>query len=237
MMVRKIAVERGAFVLRQLLPQVAADVPLREQFQFAPQQRLVIGRQHARARCELPPQQRVDRVAKQVIRVVGVERAQVGGRPEVGQQQEAALDVLRQDLRRVHSRFVHQRCDVHERPAVLARRRRVHRDQCLRSGRQRMRRPQCHAEVAAKACILGRGRQRERLRLQHLAPATRRGGGSAGRRREGSSNEVGLGCERRIKPGRKSRRASVPDGHRHIGLGTSVGLECFILANRLWLHS
>jgi hypothetical protein len=78
-------VERDAFVLRKLLPQVASDVPFREQFQFAPQQRFVIGRKHARTGRELPPQQRVDRVLKQVIRVVRVERAQVRGWPEVGQ--------------------------------------------------------------------------------------------------------------------------------------------------------
>ena len=113
--------------------------------------------------------------------------------PEVGQQQEAALEVLREHLRRVHARVAQQRGDVHERPAVLLRRRRVHRDQRRRAGRERVRRLQRHAEIAAKARIVRRRRKRERAAsastcASQSASAARRGVGG----REDSSDEVRL---------------------------------------------
>ncbi len=170
------------------------------------------------------------------IRVVGVERAQVGGRPQVGQQKETALDVLRDDLRRVHAR----------RRASALRRARMAGN--LRAAAARpwrsafARRAPARAEPRAS-----RGSSGESLRPRTPAPArtpanaapspaTRRGGGIAGRRREDSSNEVGLSCRTPAKPGRKSRRRH-DHGHRRTGLAASVGLECFILANWLWLHS
>ncbi len=93
-------------------------------------------------------------------------RADRSSGPGPSQQQEAALDILGDHHRDVDTCVEHQPGDMDERPAVLARRRRIHRDQRHRRRRQRVRCRQCHAEIAAKACIRRCGRERELLRLQ-----------------------------------------------------------------------
>ena len=66
---------RRARPVVERVPQVARDIPLGEQIELAAQQRLVVRRQHAFARGELPADQRVDRVEVQRVGVAGVERA------------------------------------------------------------------------------------------------------------------------------------------------------------------
>ena len=80
-------------------------------------------------------------------------------RAEVGEQQEAAVEVLREDRGRVHAGVGQQRGNVHERAAILLRRRRVHRDQRRAPARARGV-GERDAEIAAKARVGGRGRER-----------------------------------------------------------------------------
>ncbi len=196
---------------------MTADIPLRKQFQLAAQQSLVVWRQHAFARGELPAQQRVRGVAKELVGVAGIERAQICGRAQVGQQQEAAREILRENLRRIESGVAHQRSDVHERPAILARRRRIHRDQRRGSRRHCSRRLQRHAEIAAEARILRRWRQCELLRTQGF------------RQPFGQEDEARIGGRKTHGQRRNARTASKPARL----LQELVGLECGILANRL----
>jgi len=65
---------------------------------------------------------------EQFVRVALVERGEVSRRAEVGEQQEAVLQVLRQHARCVQACLVQQGSDTHERPRVLLRRRGVHGD-------------------------------------------------------------------------------------------------------------
>ena len=147
---------------------MATDIPFRKQLQFAPQQGIVVGRQYIRPRGELPFDQRIDGVAKEVVRIVGIECAQIGGRTQVGQQQEAALDILCENTGGIDARFQHQRGDMHERAAILLWRRRIHQDQRCSPRGKHMRCAKRDAEITAKACVRRRGRQRECLRMQGL---------------------------------------------------------------------
>ena len=82
-------------------PQCSRDVPVGEQLELAAQQRLVVRRQRAGARRALPLHERVDRVVEERVRRAVVERREVRRRAEVGEQQEAALEVLREHARRI----------------------------------------------------------------------------------------------------------------------------------------
>ena len=65
---------------------------------------------------------------------------EIGARAEVGEEQEAALEIVPRALRGAWTPArAQQRRDVHERPAVLHRRRRVHRDQRRVSAPRRVR--------------------------------------------------------------------------------------------------
>ena len=61
-----------------------------KQLALAPQQRLVVRRQHAGPARELPVDERVDRVAEERVGVGLVERGEIRRRAEIGEQQEAA---------------------------------------------------------------------------------------------------------------------------------------------------
>ncbi len=149
--------QRIALCFGKRLLQVLADIPFRKKIQLAPQQRLVVGRQLARARRELPAAQRVGSVGEELRRVLRVERLQVGGGAEIGEQQEARCEVLRQDLGRVHAGRAQQGGDVDERPAVLLVGRSVHDDVAAAVGEPR-------APVAPEAGVLGSAFQGEAKR-------------------------------------------------------------------------
>ncbi len=139
------ALGRDAFVL--------LEVPVGEQLQFAPEQGVVVGRQHAGARGELPGQQGVERL--QVARVVGggvlrLDLFHHGLLPQIGQQHEALGLIPGQDVGHQQAGLVHESRHLHEGAAVLALGRRVHDDAAVaRHG--------VDAQVAAETRV-GRGR-------------------------------------------------------------------------------
>ena len=111
---------------------LALDAPDGEQVELAPQQRVVVGRQLARVAARLPLDQRGDRVAHQRIGFACrrlAQRVEVEPAAEVGEQQEAALDVGLEHARRVQRSAFEQRGDVDERAHVFLRRRGVHDDE------------------------------------------------------------------------------------------------------------
>ena len=143
-------VQRGGLLIGQHGVQMAADVPLGEQIQFALQQRAVVRRQRFRLALGLQQHQCVDRIHVQLVRGIEIELVQVGNGAEVGQQQKALRDILRQNARHGDAGGGEQVGDVDEGFDVFLRRRSVHDDQaaallCI------------HAEIAAKAGV-GRGR-------------------------------------------------------------------------------
>ncbi len=104
-----------------------------------------------------------------------VETREISGGAEVLEQQEAAVEILRVDFRRVHARVAQQLRHVNERPAILHRRRRVHRNASAAV--------ELDAEIAAKARVLGSPRKRKCVGIECAAQPVceRRSGG--GRRR------------------------------------------------------
>ncbi len=150
------AQQRLALRCGQLATQVPADIPVGKELHLAPQQRFVVGRQLARLRGELPADQGLGGVAEKPRRVLRVELVQVGARAEVGEEEEALRQILREDLGGVHAGLAQQACHVHEGPAILLVRRRGHRDDRAALGI-------AHAEVAAEARVLGSGGQAEAI--------------------------------------------------------------------------
>ena len=144
------------FVIGENQLMVLRQKPLREQVKLPPQQRRVIVGQRAGAAGLLDFHQRGDGVGIERRGVVGVERLQVGAVAEIGKQQEAALEILRQDLRHMSSGGLEQLLHVQPGTAVFVCRRRVHHD-ARRAVVQR------HTKIAAETGI-GRGR-RERETL------------------------------------------------------------------------
>ena len=153
------ALERLALRWREGRAQVAADIPVGEELELAPQQRRIVRRQLVGSAGELPFHDRVGRVGKEAIcdgPVRGAQRFEVRGGPEIGEQQETPREVLLEHARCIETRVGEQTCDVNERPAVLFLRRSVHGDERGHAvARER------HAEIAAEARIGGRGRERE----------------------------------------------------------------------------
>ena len=133
---------------------MARYVPVREELHLAPEERLVVRRQLCSPGSELPADQRVGGIREERSGIAGIELLQVRARAQIGEQEKTLAQVLRMHLRRVHAGVAQQRRDVHERSAILLFRRRVHRD-VARAVVER------GAEVAAKACVFGRRRQRE----------------------------------------------------------------------------
>ena len=157
------AVEHLPLRRRQRDAEMARDVPVREQRELAPQQGVVVGRQRAFPRGELPAQQRFDRIAKQGIGVVVREFVDVGAAAEVGEQQEAQSRLPRVNARHVEPGLRHQGGDPDEGGRVFAVGRRVHRDQ------RRLRRVAGpHAEVAPETRIRRNRAQRERRAAELL---------------------------------------------------------------------
>jgi hypothetical protein len=149
----------------------ASDAPVGKQLQLAPQHRVVVRRQRVARHLGLPLHERGNGVAHQRV---GLLRAGVGKRieieraAEVGEQQEAALDVGSQHLRPVQAGLLNELRDLDEGPHVFLRRRRVHDHQA---------RPRAcvDAQVAAKARIGRRSTQgvaaQSVLRCQRRQPA------------------------------------------------------------------
>jgi len=133
---------------------MTAHIPLRKQRHFAPEQRLVVRRQRAGARRELPAQQRVGRIAHQSVGIVLVEGLEVRAGPKVGEQQEPLCQILGVDLGCIDARPAQQLRNVYEGAAILLARRCVHRDVAAAVG-------QAGAEIAPEARVLGRWRQGE----------------------------------------------------------------------------
>jgi hypothetical protein len=150
------------FLLRrgQLFLQVPAYVPLREEVHFPPQQGLVVGRQPAGARRKLPAQQRLGGVREKRGRVRVVERFEVRARAKVGEQEKSLIELLRDDLRRVHAGCGKHVRHAHEGSAILPVGWRVHRHV---GPAIRKRRP----PVASETCILrGRGQLERNAELR-----------------------------------------------------------------------
>jgi hypothetical protein len=140
---------------------------LRKQLELAAKQRLVVRQQHAGSRGELPAHQRSAGVGEQPVGVRRVERMQIGRRPEIGKEQEAGVELLGENLGRVHAGGGEQRRDPHERAAVLARRRRVHCDQRSRLSAQRVGDKKRHAKVAPEARVFRSGCEHELAGAEH----------------------------------------------------------------------
>ena len=140
-----LAIERDAAVL--------AQIPVREQRQFAAQQGFVIGGQHARLRGLLPVEQHVGGLqipAQRGLGVFGGEQLDQRGAAQIAQQHEAAGFVPGQDVWHVQAGSCHQRLHLHKGAAVFLVGRRIHHD-AAGAGRA------VDAQVAAKAGV-GRGR-------------------------------------------------------------------------------
>ena len=80
-----------------------------------------------------------------------MQRGEVGGGAEVGEQQKALLQILRQYRRRIEAGLAQQVRDLDERPAVLLLRRRIHDDAALAAVGK------TDAEIAAKTGVGGSG--------------------------------------------------------------------------------
>ena len=142
------AFEHGSRRRIGLALQMAREVPLREEIQLTPQQRLVVGRQLALSRRELPAEQRLGGIGKKRVRVGAVEHIEIRADAKIVEQQEPSCQVLADDFRRMHAGLMQELCDMHEGPAVLALGRRVH-GNVGRAVRKR------GTKVAPEACVRG----------------------------------------------------------------------------------
>jgi hypothetical protein len=98
--------------------------------------------------------------------LASVQLVEIGARAEIGEQQEALSQVLRQHLGRVHAGFMQHARDVHERPAVFPLGRRVHHDVAAAVG-------EGGAPVAAEAGVGGSRGEGEGRAAQFLAQLPR----------------------------------------------------------------
>src|SRR5258708_4224112 len=96
------------------------EVPLGKEIDLAPEKHLVVVGQDALAGGELPFHQRARGVAEEARRVLLAKRREIGNRPEVGDEEETALEVPRHDLARIQPALAQQPRDVHEGARVLA---------------------------------------------------------------------------------------------------------------------
>ena len=166
--------EAGEFVLQARIHRDAAvlgDVPVGKELQLARQQSVVVSRQYAGARRELPGNQRVHRVhvklvnrrahrGKRVQRRLLLDELHHGLRAQVAEQHEALRFVPGQHARRVQPGFGHQRSDFDEGRAVFERRWRVHDDATARSPVNAI-----NAKVAPETGICRGQAQRGRVEL------------------------------------------------------------------------
>jgi len=141
-------------VVARCLPKV----PLGEDIQFAQHESAVEFRQHAGLARLLDPDQGRQRFGVQGGGRIVVQRLQVGGGAEVGQQQEALRDVFGGDFRHRDAGSLQQALDFHVGGHVFALRRGVHGDQGGAVGGA-VRGQHVDAEIAAEAGVLG-GRAR-----------------------------------------------------------------------------
>ena len=193
--------------------EVAADVPVGEEREFAREQRLVVGRQLAFARRALPADQRVDRVEVEPVRATsrraprgrcvcrGRSAAGSRGRGPAASTGGAWTPAARE-----------QRGDVDERRAVLHRRRRVHRRSASRAPASACGASGVDAEVAAEARVGRRRRDRERVRAERRASRRRAvEAASAGKAAAGESSAGGAASAAvGQRAGRRRRRADAP---------------------------
>ena len=143
------------------LTELTRDVPVGEKRHLAPQQRVVILRQRTRRGGHLNTHQRLQRIAIQMLGVLIRQRLQVGCRAEIGQEQKSALQILRKNLRNVDASTAEELGYMHERGAVLLRRRRIHGNQCAAGV--------ADPKIAAEARVLGRGDDARGLRTESIA--------------------------------------------------------------------
>jgi hypothetical protein len=148
------AVEHRGLARVEFETQVAAEIPLREQPEFAAQERFVVRREHAFAARELPLDQRADGVVEQGrgAGVVALQFGEISRAAEVGEQQEAAIDVLGEHARCIHAGVEHEARDAHEGTDVLVLGWRVHDDPGVGTVRR--------AEVATETGVGGGGFER-----------------------------------------------------------------------------
>ena len=198
---------------------LARDVPVGEQRQLAPQQRVVVGRQRRRAGTLLLPVHQRARSRRASARRRAPRRArasaaasQVELRAEVVEQQEAVRDVARQHARHVQAGCCIRPATCDERAHVLLRRRRVHHDagcrpparRCAGSG-ESSRRPTRAAGWRAQ----GRGGRRSGA-SQRSKAARRRA--SAQETASGTDGGVGRGGRGGVGGARDEGRATAGDG-------------------------
>ena len=131
------------------------DVPVGKEVELTLLDGAVVGRQLVMRRMRLHPHQRCPRVAIQRRRGSGIEGRQVGARPQIGQQQEAALKIFGKYFRRIDAGAAEPPRNIDERTTVLVRRRRIHRDRRALG--------EADPEIAAEARIRRGRRQRERF--------------------------------------------------------------------------
>ncbi len=123
--------QQAALRIVELQAEVPAEQPVREQAHLEAQQLLVVRWQLAgvASASGLDPDQRVDRVVVEVSGAVAVrELGKIGGRAEVGQQQETVGGVARQHPRRIDTDVCQHARNLQVRLHVLPVWRSVHRD-------------------------------------------------------------------------------------------------------------
>jgi hypothetical protein len=144
-------------------------VPVGEQRQLTFEQCPIVGRQHLRPGCQLPPDQGIDGLGiewSRGLRIGRVDHVEHGLAAEIVEQQEALGFVPLEHLRGGQARVAHQPGDLNEGGAVLLGGGRVHHD--ARGGVVR----RVDAEVAPEARI---GRGRAQGRRQQPVPRRDRG--------------------------------------------------------------
>ena len=121
--------QRAPLAIAKRHAEMFGDVPLRKQVEFAAQQRFVVRRQFFFIRGELDFDQGVGGRTVKFTRRITVQRLQVGGTAQVGQQQKTLPQVLRIHVRHMRPRRFEQLGDMQKRAAVLVLRRSVHHDE------------------------------------------------------------------------------------------------------------
>ena len=149
-------VQLGLLHIRQGGAQVLADKPFGEQIHFAQDEGAVEFGQHVGGAGQLDFHQGFQRFGVQHAGVVVVQGVQIRGRAQVGQQQEALLQVLRDDVGHGHAGAFQQAGHLDKGGYVFALGRRIHGDQCT-SWQVCTAWQYIEAVVAAEARIAGGG--------------------------------------------------------------------------------
>ena len=149
----------------ELDTEVVREEPVREEMQLVEEPALVVRRHAAPADAALHGEQGVERIRVEGVGVGFLDHVEIADRSQIVEQQESAFHVRGVEPGRVDAGAAQQAEHRDERPAVLHRRRRVHRDPRPRA--------RMHPEVAAEARILGCGLDPERGGPERIAQPRR----------------------------------------------------------------